>query len=131
MFEANQRQNFLDLLRPPAGYRLESAIGTTYSLDFVALTAALLALVDAETESDESSTKHIDSLHAITRLADRVRVFVNRGQISGPRQVSRVTVLYDRIVQEVCLPEGCFHPKVWVTHYRPRKSPGAPKRPSG
>jgi hypothetical protein len=129
MFEATQRQNFLDLLRPPAGYRLESAIGTTYSLDFVALTAALLSLVDAESESDEISTKHIDSLHAITRLADRVRVFVNRGQISGPRQVSRVTVLYDRIVQEVCLPKGCFHPKVWVTHYRPRKSPGASKRP--
>jgi len=128
MFEATQRQNFLDLLRPPAGYRLESAIGTTYSLDFVALTAALLALVDAEAESEESSTKHIDSLHAITRLADRVRVFVNRGQISGPRKVSRATVLYDRIVQEVCLPEGSFHPKVWVTHYRPRKSPGAPKR---
>lgn len=129
MFEATQRQNFLDLLRPPEGYRLESAIGTTYSLDFVALTAALLALVDAEAESDEDSTKHIDSLHAITRLADRVRVFVNRGQISGPRKVSRATVLYDRIVQEVCLPAGCFHPKVWVTHYRPRKSPSASKRP--
>jgi hypothetical protein len=128
MFEATQRQNFLDLIRPPAGYRLESAIGTTYSLDFVALTAALLALVDAEAESDESSTKHIDSLHAITRLADRVRVFVNRGQISGPRKVSRATVLYDRIVQDVCLPEGSFHPKVWVTHYRPRKIAGAPKR---
>lgn len=129
MFEATQRQNFLDLLRPPPGYRLESAIGTTYGLDFVALTAALLALVDAEAGSDESSTKHIDSLHAITRLADRVRVYVNRGQIPGPRQVSRVTVLYDRIVQEVRLPEGSFHPKVWVMHYRPRKSPGAPKRP--
>ncbi len=129
MFEATQRQNFLDLLRPPPGYRLESAVGTTYSLDFVALTTALLALVDAEVESDDGATKHIDSLHAITRLADRVRVFVNRGQISGPRQVSRVTVLYDRIVQEVCLPEGCFHPKVWVTHYRPRKSPGATERP--
>jgi hypothetical protein len=129
MFEATKRQNFLDLLRPPAGYRVESAIGTTYSLDFVALTAALLALVDADADSDEDSTKHIDSLHAITRLADRIRVFVNRGQIPGPRQVSRVTLLYDRIVRDVCLPEGCFHPKVWVTHYRPRRIPGAPKRP--
>lgn len=129
MFEATQRQNFLDLLRPPAGYRLESAVGTTYSLDFVALTAALLALVDTAGEPDDGAHKHIDSLHAITRLADRVRVFVNRGQIPGPRQVSRVTVLYDRIVQEVCLPEGCFHPKVWVTHYQPRKVPGAAERP--
>jgi hypothetical protein len=128
MFEATQRQNFLDLLRPPAGYRLESAVGTTYSLDFVALTAALLALVDAEAESEDSATEHIDSIHAIMRLADRVRVFVNRGQILGPRKVSQFTVLYDRIVHDVCLPEGCFHPKVWVMHYRPRKDAGAVKR---
>jgi hypothetical protein len=129
MFETTQRQNFLDLIRPPAGYRLESAVGTTYSLDFVALTATLLAFVDAEAESDEGSAKNIDSLHAITRLADRVRVFVNRGHIAGPRQVSRVTVLYDRIVHEICLPEGCFHPKVWVMYYRPRKNPGVAERP--
>ena len=128
MFEPDERQNFVDLLRPPMGYRLESAVGTTYSLDFTALTAVLLALVDAEAELDESSIKSIDSLHAVTRLADRVSVFVNRGQISSPSKVSRVTVLYDRIVREVCLPAGCFHPKVWVTHYRPRKTPGALER---
>lgn len=129
MFEATQRQSLLDLLRPPSGYRLESAVGTTYSLDFVALTAALLAFVDAEAESDQGTTNPVDSLHAITRLADRVRVFVNRGQVSGPPRVSKVTILYDRIVQEVSLPAGCFHPKVWVTHYRPRKSPGLAGRP--
>src|SRR4029453_4381693 len=128
MFEATERQNFLDLLRPPSGYRLEYAVGTTYSLDFIALTAVLLGLVDAEGELEESTIKSIDSLHAVTRLADRVSVFVNRGQISSPSKVSRVTVLYDRIVREVCLPAGCFHPKVWVTHYRPRKTPGAVER---
>lgn len=126
MFEASQRQNFLALLRPPPGYRLEAAVGTTYSLDFVALTSALLAMID--TESEEDSAKPIESLHAITRLAERVHVFVNRGQVQGPRQVSRVTVLYDRIVHEVCLPEGSFHPKVWVTHYRPRKIAGSGQR---
>ena len=129
MFEPTERQNFLDLLRPPSGYRLEYAVGTTYSLDFIALTAALLAFVDVETELGEGSVKSIDSLHAVTRLADRVSIFVNRGQISGPSKVSRVTVLYDRIVHEVCLPVACFHPKVWVTHYRPRKTPGPVKRP--
>ena len=84
MFEATQRQNFLDLLRPPAGYRLESAIGTTYSLDFVSIDCRSSCTRRRRGRSRTSSTKHIDSLHAITRLADRVRVFVNRGQISGP-----------------------------------------------
>lgn len=124
MFEAAQRQNLLDLLRPPPGYRLEAAVGTTYSLDFVALTAVLLALVDAESEADRAA-RQLDSLHAITRLVDRVRVFVDRGHIIGPRQANRVTMLYDSIIQEVCLPEGCFHPKVWVAHYSPRARPGS------
>lgn len=126
MFEATERQNLLDLLRPPAGHRLELAIGTTYSLDFLALTTALLAFVDAEPELEEGEGSQIDSIQAITRLTNRVRVFVNRGQMLGPRRLSRVTVLYDRIVQEVALPKGCFHPKVWVAYYRPRKKPGAP-----
>lgn len=121
MFEPTERTNFLDLLRPPAGYRLESAVGTTYSLDFVTLTATLLCLIDVDGDSDGNDSQQIDTLHAITRLAGRVRVFVNRGQISGPSHVSKVTTLYDRIICEVSLAEGNFHPKVWVMHYRPRK----------
>ena len=111
MFETTHRQNLLDLLRPPAGYRLDAAVGTTYSLDFVALTAVLLALVDAEPDDDEGTAKHVDSLHAITRLTDRIRVFVNRGQTSGPRLVSRVTLLYDRIVQKCAFRKAVSIPR--------------------
>ena len=127
MFEAEQRQNFLTLLRPPTGYRLEAAVGTTFSLDFVALTSALLAMID--TQPDEDSAKPIESLHAMTRLARRVQIFVNRGQVQGPQQVSRLTVLYDRIVHEIRVPDGSFHPKVWVTYYRPRSIAGGGHRP--
>lgn len=119
MFEHTERTNFLDLLRPPTGYRLESGIGTTYSLDFVALTAALLALIDVE-PNQNGSPQHIDNLHAITRLSNRLRIFVNRGGIAASNHSSRVTALYDRIVREVSFAEGMFHPKVWVLHYRPR-----------
>ena len=121
MFEHDQRENFLDLLRPPTGYRLEAAVGTTFSLDFVSLTAAMLAFVDGEIEDPNSPSGQIDALHAITRLAARVRVFVNRGQISSQVKLSRLTILYDQIIREVSLPEGCFHPKVWITYYRPRQ----------
>ena len=103
------------------GYRLESAVGDT-QYDFIALTAALIAFVDAAELEDHSTAETIDSLHAITRLVDRVRIFVNRGQISGPSTVNRATIFYDRIVREVGLAEGSFHPKVWVTFYRPRKT---------
>ena len=121
MFDVAERQNFVDLIRPPPGYRLEAAIGTTYSLDFVALTAALMAMVDAELAEEERRANPVECLHAITRLSDRVQVFVQRARIASPRQVSRITLLYDRIVEEVQLPNGgSFHPKVWVTYYRPR-----------
>jgi hypothetical protein len=129
MFEPNERQNLLNILRPPSGYRLESAVAATFSLDFVALTAVLLALVDVDQDADDGARTHVDSLHAITRLADRVHVFVNRGQIAGPREGSKVTILFDRIIHEVCLPQGSFHPKVWVTHYTPRNSAASAKLP--
>jgi hypothetical protein len=129
MFEPDERQNFLDLLRPPRGYRLESAVGTTYSLDFIALTAALIAFVDAAELEDHSAAATVDSLHAITRLVDRVHIFVNRGQISGPSKVNRATIFYDRIVREVGLAEGSFHPKIWATFYRPRKTATMTGRP--
>lgn len=76
MFEHTDRTNFLDLVRPPAGYRLEFGIGTTYSLDFVALTAALLALIDVDC-NEAGSAQQVDTLHAITRVSERLRVFVN------------------------------------------------------
>ena len=122
--DPDQRTNFLDLLRPPSGYRLDSAAGTTYSMDFVALTAMLLAFVDAEAETDAARLNQIEVLRAITRLAGRVRVFVDRGHISGAeaRRHGKLSSLFDRIVREVTFDQGCFHPKVWVARYEPKAS---------
>ena len=71
------------------GYRLESAVGTTYSLDFIALTAALLAFVDAAELDDHSADQDDRFVACDYALVDRVRIFVNRGQISGPSKVNR------------------------------------------
>lgn len=122
--DADQRTNFLDLLRPPSGYRLDTAAGTTYSMDFVALTAMLLAFVDAETETETDRLNQVEVLRAITRLARRVRVFVDRGHISGTeaRRHGKLSSLFDRIVREVTFDQGCFHPKVWVARYEPKAS---------
>ncbi|MEZ6097137.1 MAG: hypothetical protein R3C03_23420 [Pirellulaceae bacterium] len=64
---AGNRKNLLDLLTPPDGYRLDWAIGTTYSLDFPALTAAMLAMLGvADGESTDFSPEA--KLQAILRL---------------------------------------------------------------
>ncbi len=131
MFEPTERYNLVELLRPPAGYRLNGAVGTTYSMDFVALTAILLAFVDSEIESSaedaadvERSYNPIQVLQAFLRLRDRVRIFVQRGGILAAGKTHRLSLqrLYDRIVTEVAPEHGCFHPKVWVCQFEPRQT---------
>ena len=43
-----QRSAFTDALRPPPGHVLGACLGTTYSLDFEAFTAVVLAFVGAQ-----------------------------------------------------------------------------------
>jgi len=120
--DPDKRTNFLDLLRPPSGYRLAQAVGTTYSMDFVGLTSVLLAFVDAEADNESERLNPVELLRAIIRLQNQVRVFVSRGRITE-KDISRhgkLSSLFDRIVHEVTFDEGCFHPKVWVARYEPR-----------
>jgi len=124
MFESSQRYNFVELIRPPLGYRLDSAVGTTYSMDFVALTAVMLALVDTEADEGDVLRNQVEALRAITRLSHNVRLFVNRTCIS-PDDVKRepkLYSLYDRVIADVSLKSGSFHPKVWALRYCPRQT---------
>lgn len=124
ILDPDQRTNFLDLLRPPTGYRLDGAVGTAYSMDLVALTAVLLAFVDAEADSDSEQLNQVEVLRAITRLAGCVRVFVDRSHLTPGEAGThgKLSSLFDRIVREVTFKEGCFHPKVWVARYQPKAS---------
>ena len=118
-FVASNRREWTALVRPPAGYRVDAVLGTTFSLDFVALTALLLGLLDQDT--DERSWRDDGRLlQALTRLGERVRVLVNRARIPEPRLPGRLLTLYDRILAEIHLPDASFHPKVWVMKYVPR-----------
>lgn len=117
----------MDLLRPPPGYRLDSAVGTTYSCDFVALTAVMLAFVDGEPESEAGTVNEVEVLRAITRLTKRVRIFVNRARFGIHRGAAgnRVCSLFDSIIRDVKYDTGCFHPKVWAARYVPLQFPGS------
>ena len=121
MFVPSNRNEWTILVRPPDGYRLESAIGTTFGLDFTALTALLLAMLD-RTAQESAWEAQANRLQAITSVGDRVRVFANRGQIHADiRTSNQVFALLDRIVDDVHLEKGSFHPKVWVLKYLPRR----------
>ena len=123
-FHHKNRHSVVDMFRPPPGYCLDQAVGTTYSVDFVTLTSVFMAFADAE--SDEQNGSSIpEQLFAFTRLSERLKLFVNRGCIllSGVRESSRICAIYDSLIEEVSLPEGSFHPKLWFLSYKPKQTP--------
>ena len=111
-------------MRPPAGYRLGSAVGTSYSADFVTLTSVMLSFIDAELGDGEKCSVP-QQLSAITRLAERMLLFVNRSGtlFSGVKESTKIFAIYDRIFREIHIENGSFHPKVWLLVYQPRSLP--------
>ncbi|CAN5415678.1 hypothetical protein BH20CHL6_BH20CHL6_08760 [soil metagenome] len=53
MLGPDDRRLLLDALRPPAGYELDQAVGTSYSLDLTSLLAAPLGLALFDRESSD------------------------------------------------------------------------------
>lgn len=121
MFLPGGRSEWTMMVRPPPDYRLVSAVGTTYGLDFTALTAVLLALLN-QSDDRVAWEDHARLLQAITRLSENVRVLVQRAQVHAEvKQSNKVFALFDQMVDEVSHKNGNFHPKVWAFKYSPRR----------
>jgi len=109
-----------DALQPPAGYRVDLAIATTYSLD---LTALLLAPMTFALHDDDigdlDAVDPIKLLEAIRRHAEHTTVFVQAGAISVPSTYRRVLTFAEECVREVVAPapDRLFHPKIWVLRF--------------
>jgi hypothetical protein len=121
MLQPQERELFLDNLRPPTGYRFDQAIATTFSLDLVALMTAPLAFTffDCESPDGETILDPIPLLEAVRRHGSRITMFCQAGRISTPRQDRPLFAFIEDAVFE-CLPPdetASFHPKVWVVRY--------------
>src|SRR3954470_13199098 len=102
MLEANDLRTLLDALRPPAGYQLDRAVGTTYSLDLYALVSAPLAFALFDTESGSDTGVNIAALpQAIRRYSDRIDVFCQAGQIALPASYRPIVAYLEASVHEV------------------------------
>lgn len=53
MLDPNTRYTYLAELRPPAGYQLDFALATTYTLDLLTLLMAPLSMIFEETRGSE------------------------------------------------------------------------------
>lgn len=124
-----QRVDFGEALLPPDGYRLEAALGTSFSMDIAtALTVPVTLALRGGMERDELLDNPLAALAAMRRLEHRLRIYVEAGNIYPPpgKRNALVTLLED-IAVEVPPPRGAsFHPKLWLMRFKPEA--GGPMR---
>ncbi len=117
MLSPDDRTLLVDLLAPPeAGYRLERAVATTFTLHLTALLPVPLALAGADLSS---STDPLSILQAVRNYADRIDVFCQAGHVSVPAQRNDLLAFVEPMVHQVKAPRPghLFHPKLWVLRF--------------
>ena len=124
MFQPGRdRLQYNNLLSPPEGFRLDMAVGTTYSMDLETLLGIPLALALGGEAGEEDYHHGLVLLEAIRRIGDRVHIFCQAGQIALPEEQRPVLAFLEDSVTQVEPPEGySFHPKLWVARYRHHKN---------
>lgn len=121
----NDRLDYGQILAPPAGYNLDFAVGTTYSLNLDALVGASLALGLSEETDSELMNNPVCLLEALRSTGDNVALFCEGGQIHMPNRVTPLYILLEKMVFSVKTPKSkgiaaypSFHPKFWLIRYR-------------
>ncbi len=125
MLEPGRRQLYLEPLIPPAGYEVDLAVATTYSLDLVALLMAPVAMAFGSLDVEEDGLPDpVQALASLQKVARRMTVFCQQAQIAAPPQYSRLFAMLEPVVAEVRAPNGgAFHPKIWLVRYRATETP--------
>ena len=119
MLSPENRTVAMDMLRPPAGRRLDQAVLTTYCLDLEVLLALPLAvLAQSDGGLDELLTDPLLLLEALREAGDRIHVFVDEAGIAIPRTNRDLYALLENSVHPVRAANGgAFHPKVWFVRF--------------
>lgn len=131
MLEPHDRLLLLDALRPPENYVLDVAVGTTFSLDLLALLTAPLGFTRFELQHSEGSDiADADAyvlLRTIREFADKITIFCQAGRIAVPRGQRQLLSTLEDMVVEVTpkVQNRVFHPKVWALRF---SAPGSPVR---
>lgn len=123
MLEPEGRQPLLDALRPPPGFVLDRAVGTSYSLDLLALLTAPLAFALFDRVSADGDRLEVDPialLESVRRHADQIDIFCQAGQIAPMKEHRPIVAYLERSVHGVVPPnpDAIFHPKIWLLRYR-------------
>ena len=120
----HDRLDYSQILTPPVDFRLDFAVGTTYSLDLDALVGACIALGLSEETDSALLNNPICLLEALRGTGDKVALFCEGGQIHMPNNVTPLYVLLEKMVFQVTTKKHkgitrypSFHPKFWLLRY--------------
>jgi hypothetical protein len=124
MLAPETRLLLTDALRPPEGFRVDVAVGTTYSLDLHAMLLAPLSFALHDVQG--AAIDEIDPirlLESVRRYAACTTVFCQAGAIHVPRSYRRILAFAEDTVREVVAPTDrrIFHPKIWALRFVDRK----------
>jgi hypothetical protein len=129
MLDCTNKADSLDygtLLRPPPGYRLERAVGTTYSLDLVALLAIPVALFRHSDPGEGVGLDKPDLIDAIQDMAEKVTIYCQKGKLTTSRPPGKALCFIEECVREVMPLDArtSFHPKLWILSFTQEGGPG-------
>lgn len=119
----NDRLDYGQILSAPDNYKLDFAIGTTYSLDLDALVGATLALGLSEDTDSKLINNPVALLEALRFTGDKIALFCEAGQIHMPSKVTSLYMLLEQMVYQVKTKKKnngtypSFHPKFWLIKY--------------
>jgi hypothetical protein len=117
LLRTDDRALLVDLLTPPApGYRLERAVGTTFTLHLESLLRIPLAVVGAEWNTGADP---LGVMEAVRSTAGRIDLFCQAGMVTVPQKASALLAFLEPMVHQVRrpVPGHLFHPKVWLVAY--------------
>lgn len=128
MLDPYDRRSLMELLRPPEGYSLDYAIGTTFSLDLEALMTAPVAFTRFEAESDFHKADLLVIMESLRRYMEKITIFCHAGRIKIPGNHGNYLSAFLEGSVFQALPQngdGSFHPKVWALRFISKTAPVA------
>lgn len=120
MLEPNERNLYINALKPDFGFTLDRAIGTTYTLNLLTLLTIPFSFAKFDLkEKDDILKDPMSILEAVRRLVGKFYVFCQKGGIKIPRAPNTMFNYLEKIIIQVQPPnpEGIFHPKVWILRF--------------
>lgn len=126
MINEREQESFLELVRPPGGYRLTYCIGTTFTLELPCLIQMALNSWNRRDAIDELTTH--EGFAIIDDFASKAVVFTQNCKIKAPELLNagnckqgRFFSLLDSMVAEVPIKtvSSAFHPKAWFLRFDP------------